>query len=92
MLIDLTQSIYIDQYNAIRRAYFEFQGYENIILFMIQNQMKDTTEFKEYFEEYIEKLANYQIEKEKFTNLLKINNNEFNHWEILFEKDMVQLD
>lgn len=91
MLVDLKDSKYIDIYNLLRQKHFEFIGYRNLILYMIQTKMDKFKEFDQYFLEYLSSLENYEIVKEKFSNLLK-ENYTFDNWEIIFEKDMVQLD
>lgn len=91
MLVDLKDPKYIDTYNLLRQKHFEFNGYRSLILYMIQNKMNKSKEFDQYFIEYLSSLENYEIVKEKFSNLLK-ENYTFDNWEIIFEKDMVQLD
>ena len=94
MLIDLKQPEYIDIYKELTRTYYEFQGHQNIIMYMITNGMKDTEEYQFYFKEYIKKDMDYEICKRKFENILKEKNSDIiiNKWKILFEKDAVQID
>lgn len=94
MLIDLTQPEYIDIYQELSRKYYEFYGNTNIILFMIQNNMRFNSEYKEYFVEYLESFKQYELCKKKFANLLieKNPNILINNWEVLFEKDAVKID
>ena len=94
MLIDLNQPEYINEYHSLYRSYFEYHGYENIIFFMIQNHMTDSEEYQEYFNNYIAKVTDYEIDKSVLLNKVKENNPDikFNNWEVLFEKDAIRLD
>ena len=94
MLIDLTQPEYIEIYYELQRKFYEFQGNQNIIIYMIQNGMKQDNEYKDYFYEYLNSLKEYDLCKRKFSNILieKNQNLIINKWEILFEKDVVKID
>lgn len=93
-LINLTQPEYCEIYNQIRQAHLEYLGYRNIIMYMIDNNMRESDQYKIYFKEFIDKLGQYEIIKEKFSSFLREKNSNinFNNWEIIFEKDVVQLD
>ena len=62
-LIDLNSSEYIEIYNEIRKSYLEQLGYQNIIIYMINNNMRNSESYKIYFKEYIEALGKYEIIK-----------------------------
>lgn len=94
MLINLLTEDYIDIYKQIKKEYFEVLGYKNIILYMIQNDMQNTEQYVSFFSDYLIKLTMYEITKEHFGSILKEKNSDinWNTWNILFEKDAVQLD
>ena len=94
MLINLLTEDYIDIYKQIKKEYFEVLGYKNIILYMIQNNMQNTEQYVNFFSDYLTKLTMYEITKEHFCSILKEKNSDinWNTWNILFEKDAVQLD
>ena len=62
-LIDLNSSEYIEIYNEIRKSYLEQLGYQIIIIYMINNNMRNSESYKIYFKEYIEALGKYEIIK-----------------------------
>ena len=94
MLIDLTQPEYLDLYRALHRSYFEYHGYENIITFMIKNNMIDSAEYTEYFNDYIAKVTDYEIDKAILVHKVQELNPDLkmNHWEVLFDKDAIEVD
>lgn len=93
-LINLLEPNYENIYKEIQRAYFEQLGYQNIIIYMINNNMINNENYEFYFDNYINKIMKYEICKKIFENLLReLNPNiSFKTWKILFEKDAVQLD
>ena len=93
-LINLLEPNYENIYKEIQKAYFEQLGYQNIIIYMINNNMINNENYEFYFDNYIDKIMKYEICKKIFENLLReLNPNiSFKTWKILFEKDAVQLD
>lgn len=58
-----------DQENAIailKKANYEVLGRQQIINFMITNGLKEHTHFKDYWQEYLDYTAAYELLKEEF--------------------------
>ena len=83
-----------DILNKLERAYYEVQGRQNIINFMIVNGMSENKNFQTYWDTYLCYLKVYENFKEEFrvTCVLPLVGENFEgNWEVDFNRKEVKI-
>ena len=91
MQVDLTQEKYVDIYHKLQKAYLEFNGYQNIIFYMIDNDKTDNYDI--YWERYITQMLEYEKIKREFETIVVMpeTENQAKRWEIDFDREVVNI-
>ena len=80
--------------NVLKRANYEVSGRQQIINFMIANNMRNHDSFKEYWQEYLDYLMAYEVLKDKFEKeyiIPAVGENAAKKWEVDFITDEIRL-
>jgi hypothetical protein len=82
-----------DAINALERASYEVLCRQNIINYMISNNMKGTDNYNEYWEEYLYFSKAYEVLKKNFqvNYILKLEPDFRGRWEVDFFTKEVKL-
>lgn len=79
---------------ALEKANYEVQGYQSILQYMLNNNMKDHPTYKSTWEDYLNALKTYDAEKENFrvNYIVPVVGNNFNgRWEVTFTTKEVKI-
>lgn len=93
MEIDLTQEKYIEIYHKLQKIYLEFQGYQNIVFYLAENGLRDTDNYKYYWDEYIRIMLDYDKVKREFETIVVMpeTDNVGGNWSIDFQREVVKI-
>lgn len=72
---------------VLEKINYEVQGHQNILNFMIINNLTDSAQYKKCWNEYLALLKQYDIEKENFRKTYivpEVGNNFNGTWEVNF--------
>lgn len=91
--VDLMQEKYYDIYNALRRAFLEFQGHQNVVMYMISNKLQDNKNFSTYWEKYLDAIMAYENMKKQLEEFVIYSetNNAGGTWSVDFQKHIVNI-
>lgn len=83
---------YTNDVNKIQKMHYEVNGRKNIIVYMLDSDMKNQPVFNEMWEEYLNYLMKYDAAKQEFTSvcvnkLMEEQNVSGQTWNIDFDKN-----
>ena len=90
--IDLTQHECI--LNELEKRYYEVQGYNNILDYMINKNMNinSNPNFQNLWKEYLKAFQEYEEYKKYFVeNIIIPNSNQYIRWFVDFKKKIVEI-
>jgi hypothetical protein len=68
MILSIPEN-FTDNVNKLQKAHYEVMGRQNIINYMISNDMKNQPTYTEIWTEYLDCLAKYDAIKKEFTTI-----------------------